>query len=70
MNHNLYVARSLPTWIYLVSAVIDIEHGETCTICNVSLYWSREQKSEQQNNAARHKTNGAAGYLGPVKIEP
>ena len=36
--------------------------GVNCTVCNVSHYWSREQKDEQQNN-------GAAGYLGPVKIE-
>lgn len=30
---------------------------------------SRGQRNEQQNKAPRHKNNGAAGYMGPVKIE-
>ena len=27
--------------------------GVTCTVYNISHYWPREQKNEQQNNAAR-----------------
>ena len=45
------------------------ECGATCTVCSVSHYWSKEQKNEKQNNAAGHKNNEAAGYLGPVITE-
>ena len=43
--------------------------GLTGAVCNVSHYWSREQKNKQKNNAPRHKNDGAAGYLDPAKIE-
>lgn len=50
----------------------------TCTVCNVSHYWSRGQNNKQQNNTPRHKTdkqtnkqrnNLVAGCLDPVNIE-
>lgn len=43
--------------------------GVTNIVCNLSRYWSRGQTNERQNNLPRRKNNGAAGYLGSVKIE-
>ena len=43
--------------------------GETRTAYNVSHYWSRRQKNEQQNNAPRHTKNyWAEGYLGQAGL--
>ena len=39
------------------------------TVSNVSHYWSRGQKNEQQIMGRDTKSNAAAAYLGPVKIE-